>query len=308
MGDVQGFLATALAGKAVGTLWDGERNFDIALRLPSSARETVEQLRSLQIPTPRGSLVALSAVADIDSAAGLSAISREDGRRYVGVRMNVRSRDLGSFVNDARAAVDKAVAKRSGMQFVWAGEIESKERALDRLKLVVPVALLITLILLYVSFNSLPLALLVLFNVPFVAIGGAAGLWLMDMPLSISACVGFIALVGQASLNGVLIVSAIEERRKRGESLELAIAGGTAERLRAVLMTSLLAALGLIPAVLSRSMGAEMQRPIAVVIVGGTISAALLTLFVLPVVYKIAAPFLAKAEAVDDGPVAEDAA
>jgi heavy metal efflux system protein len=303
MGDVQGFLETALAGKAVGTLWDGERNFDIALRLPGSARETVEQLKGLQIPTPRGSLVALGALADIDAVPGLSAISREDGQRYVGVRMNVRSRDLGSFVDDARAAVDKAVTKKPGMQFIWAGEIESKERALNRLKLVVPVALLVTLILLYASFGSIPLALLVLFNVPFVVIGGAFGLWLMDMPLSISACVGFIALVGQASLNGVLIVSAIEEHRKRGVTLDAAIAGGTSERLRAVLMTSLLAALGLIPAVVSRSMGAEMQRPIAVVIVGGTISAALLTLFVLPVVYKLTARFIARAEVVDDGPV-----
>ena len=216
--------------------------------------------------------------------------------------MNVRGRDLGSFVDAARAAVQAKVVKKPNMDLVWAGEIESKERAINRLKLVVPVALLVTLILLYASFRSVPLALLVLFNVPFVVIGGAAGLWLMNMPLSICACVGFIALVGQAALNGVLIVSAIEERRKLGDTLDLAILTGAGARLRAVLMTSLLAALGLVPAVLSHAMGAEMQRPIAVVIVGGTVSAALLTLFVLPAVYKMSARFMAFAEVVDDGP------
>lgn len=157
-----------------------------------------------------------------------------------------------------------------------------------RLAVVVPIALAITLVLLFNAFGSLPLAILVLLNVPFALVGGAVALWLVDMPVSIAAAVGFIALVGQASLNGVLVLSAVEERRKRGAALEDAIVEGASERLRAVLMTAALAALGLVPAALSRAMGAETQRPIAVVIVGGTVSAALLTLVVLPVMYQVA--------------------
>lgn len=158
---------------------------------------------------------------------------------------------------------------------------------MKRPKLVVPVALLVTLVLLFTAFGSLLLASLVLLNVPFALIGGGIGLWAMDMPVSIAAAVGFIALVGQASLNGVLVLSAIEERRKNGASLDDAIVKGTSSRLRAVLMTAALAALGLVPAALSKAIGAETQRPIAVVIVGGTISAALLTLIVLPVMYRL---------------------
>ncbi len=201
--------------------------------------------------------------------------------------MNVRGRDLGSFVLDAQTAVKQKVQLKSGMTVEWGGEFESKERSMARLRLVVPVALLLTLALLFKAFDSMALALLVLLNVPFALVGGALGLWLVDMPVSIAAAVGFIALVGQASLNGVLVVSSIEERRRHGEPLDQAIIKGSQSRLRAVLMTAALAALGLIPAALSRAIGAETQRPIAVVIVGGTLSAALLTLIVLPVMYRI---------------------
>jgi heavy metal efflux system protein len=173
-----------------------------------------------------------------------------------------------------------------GVTMEWGGEFESKERAMGRLLLMLPLALLVTLGLLYNAFGTISLALLVLLNVPFALIGGAVGLWAMAMPLSIAAAVGFIALVGQAALNGVLVLSAIEEHRKRGLALDDAIMSGSMERLRAVLMTAALAAFGLVPAALSKAMGAETQRPIAVVIVGGTISAALLTLIVLPVTYR----------------------
>ncbi|HEX6241730.1 MAG TPA: efflux RND transporter permease subunit, partial [Polyangiales bacterium] len=287
MEDLQGFLSTALGGALVGELWEGERSFDIVLRLPENKRDTVEEISALRVPTPTGALVPLPSLADIGVDYGRASISRENGQRYVGVRMNVRGRDLGSFVSDARAAVDKHVPAHAGLHMEWGGEFESKERAMQRLLLVLPIALTATLGLLFNAFGSLALASLVLLHVPFALIGGALGLWLMDMPLSIAAAVGFIALVGQASLNGVLVLSAIEQRRRAGQALDQAVLEGSRERLRAVLMTAALAALGLVPAAMSKAMGAETQRPIAVVIVGGTVSAALLTLIVLPVTYRL---------------------
>jgi cobalt-zinc-cadmium resistance protein CzcA len=204
--------------------------------------------------------------------------------------MNVRNRDLGSFVDDARRAVEQKVTHKPGMTMYWGGEFESKERAMARLRVVVPVAMVITFGLLFNAFRKLSLAVLVLLNVPFALVGGAVGLWVMDMPVSIAAAVGFIALVGQAALNGVLVLSAIEEQRNSGLGIDAAIEAGANNRLRAVLMTAALAALGLVPAALSHAMGAEMQRPMAVVIVGGTVSAALLTLLVLPAMYRLAQP------------------
>jgi cobalt-zinc-cadmium resistance protein CzcA len=206
--------------------------------------------------------------------------------------MTGRGRDLGSFVDDARKAVDAKLTKKPGMRLEWGGEFESKERAMARLKLVVPVALIITFGLLFNAFRSVSLALLVLLNVPFALVGGAVGLWAFDMPVSIAAAVGFIALVGQASLNGVLVLSAIEARRQSSLDLDEAIVMGASDRLRAVLMTAALAALGLVPAAFSKAIGSEMQRPMAVVIVGGTVSAAILTLIVLPVMYRAVMPFL----------------
>jgi cobalt-zinc-cadmium resistance protein CzcA len=284
MADVQDFLSTALGGRPVGELWEGDRSFAVVLRLPERARDTVEAVESLRIPTPGGALVPLRELADVGVDRGRAAINRENGRRYVGLRMNIRGRDLGSFVREAQAVVATALPRTT--QVEWGGEFESKERAMHRLTVVVPVALALTLLLLFSAFGSLPLALLVLLNVPFALVGGAIGLWFAAMPVSIAAMVGFIALVGQAALNGVLVLSAIEERRKSGIALDEAIVGGAAARLRPVLMTAALAALGLLPAAFSHAMGAETQRPIAVVIVGGTVSAALLTLIVLPVMYS----------------------
>jgi cobalt-zinc-cadmium resistance protein CzcA len=288
MADLQSFVSMALGGHAVGDLWEGDRSFDVVLRLPEAERDSVERISSLRIPTGSGALVPLSALADIHVAYGRASINRENGQRYIGVRMNVRGRDLGTFAEEAQAVVKASVPLEPGMTVEWGGEFESKERAMKRLLLVVPVALVVTLGLLFNAFGSMPLALLVLLNVPFALVGGAVGLYAFDMPVSIAAAVGFIALVGQASLNGVLVLSAIEERRRAGEALDDAIVGGARDRLRPVLMTAALAALGLIPAAFSKAMGAETQRPIAVVIVGGTISAAVLTLIVLPVMYQLA--------------------
>lgn len=287
MAEVQSFITVALAGSPVGTFWEGERPCDLVLRLPEGSRDSVEKIRALRIPTRSGALVPLAAVAEARIGYGRATMNRENGRRYIGLRMNVRGRDLGSFVQEAQQVVGRKVPLRPGMTLEWSGEFESKERAMARLQVVVPVALGVTLVLLFYAFDSLAYALLVLFNVPFALVGGAVGLWYLDMPFSIAAAVGFIALVGQASLNGVLVVSAMEELRLRGAQVEEAVLRGALARLRAVLMTAALAALGLLPAALSRAIGAETQRPIAVVIVGGTLSAALLSLIVLPVMYRL---------------------
>lgn len=287
MEDFQHALQAGLGGEPVGVFWDGEARHDIVLRYPPGARDDVEKIRKLRIPVQGGITVPLEILANVSLGLGRAAISRENGHRYIGIRMNVRGRDMGSFVNEARTRVAHDVKFPAGTNIEWGGEFESKERAMARLELVVPVALLITLILLFNAFGSLAPAMLVLLNVPFALIGGILGLAYMTMPLSVSAAVGFIALIGQASLNGVLVLSAVLERRHAGEALDEAIINGCNDRLRPVLMTAALAALGLVPAAMSHAIGSEVQRPIAVVIVGGTLSACALTLVGLPAMYKL---------------------
>jgi cobalt-zinc-cadmium resistance protein CzcA len=288
--DLEGFqhaVQAALGGQPVGVFWDGERRFDVVLRYPTAARDDAEKIRKLQVPVQGGITVPLETLARVSLGLSRAAISRENGHRYIGIRMNVRGRDMGSFVDEARARVAQAVALPPGVTMEWGGEFESKERAMARLELVVPVALLITLVLLFNAFGSFPPAVLVLLNVPFALVGGVAGLAWAGMPLSVSAAVGFIALIGQASLNGVLVLSAILDHRRAGRPLDDAIRAGCRDRLRPVLMTAALAALGMVPAAMSRAIGSEVQRPIAVVIVGGTLSACALTLVALPVIYRM---------------------
>jgi len=301
MDDFQHVLQAALGGQPVGVFWDGETRHDVVLRYPLGARDDVEKLRKLQVPVQGGLSVALEALAKVDLGFGRASISRENGHRYIGLRMNVRGRDLGSFVDEARRRVAKEAPLPVGVRIEWGGEFENKERAMTRLAFVLPVALLITLILLFRAFSQFAPAVLVLLNVPFALVGGVAALAWMDMPLSVAAAVGFIALIGQASLNGVLVLSAVLERETRGESVEQALLGGCVDRLRPVLMTAALAALGLVPAMMSRAIGSETQRPIAVVIVGGTISACALTLLVLPAMYRIWAPMVRWASRIRPG-------
>ncbi len=294
MEDFQHLVQAALGGSPVGVFWDGEMKFDVVMRYPLAARDDLEKLRKLRIAVPGGTSVPLETLAKTEIGFGRASINRENGRRYIGVRMNVRGRDMGSFVTEAQQKVKAGVKMPDDVQVEWGGEFENKERAMARLALVVPVALLLTLILLFQAFGQLAPATLVLLNVPFALIGGVAALAWMNMPLSVAAAVGFIALIGQASLNGVLVLTAVLDRQKRGQSLEMALRMGCQERLRPVLMTAALAALGLVPAMLSHGIGSETQRPIAAVIVGGTLSACALTLIVLPAMYGLAAPFLAK--------------
>ncbi len=286
LGEFQHVFQTAIGGRPIGEFWEGERKFDIEMRLPLTSRDDVEKIKKLRVPVEGGVTVPLEALAHVGVGFGRAAINRENGRRYIGVRMNVRGRDLGSFVAAAQGLVEAKAPLPPGVTSEWGGEFESKERAMHRLLEVVPVALLLTLLLLFKAYDSFPRAVLTLLNVPFALMGGVFGLALFGLPLSVAAAVGFIALIGQASLNGVLVMSAIADRRERGEGLSSAILHGAKERLRPVLMTASLAALGLVPAALSRGIGSEMQRPLAIVIVAGTISACLLTLVLLPVMYQ----------------------
>jgi heavy metal efflux system protein len=291
LGDVQDYIETAMGGHVASEIWDGEKRFDVTVRYPPSSREDAQSIRRVMIPLKDGSLIPLSAVAEVKMGTGRAAITREGGRRYVGVRMNVRNRDLGSFVKDAQEKVRDVISLPPGYEITWGGEFENQQRAMARLSLVIPLALLITFLLLFSAFGSLFDATLILVNVPFALIGGVFGLAAVKMTLSVSAAVGFIALLGQAVLNGVLVVAAIRGRLDAGQELLGAVVDGAKDRLRAVLMTALLASLGLLPAAMSHAIGSETQRPIAIVVVGGTISAAVLTLIVLPVTYYFACVF-----------------
>jgi cobalt-zinc-cadmium resistance protein CzcA len=285
LANVQDYIETAMGGHVANEYWEGEKKFDVTVRLPPATREDVASIQRIQIPLPDGTLIPLAAVAQVEMGVGRASITRENGRRYVGVRMNVLGRDLGSFVAECQKRVAAGVTLPKGYEMTWGGEFENQQRAMARLELVIPLALLITFLLLFSAFGSLWDATLILLNVPFALIGGLFALAVAHMTLSVSAAVGFIALLGQAVLNGVLVVAAIRARLAAGEPLWEATLGGAHDRLRAVLMTALLASLGLLPAALSHAIGSETQRPIAVVVVGGTISAALLTLIVLPVTY-----------------------
>jgi cobalt-zinc-cadmium resistance protein CzcA len=286
LGEFQHVFQTAMGGTPVATFWEGERRFDVVIRLPKSSRDDIEKIKKLRVPVEGGTLVPLEGLAKVSTGVGRASINRENGRRYIGIRMNVRGRDLGSFVAEARQKVEAQAPMKDGITIEWGGEFENKERAMKRLLTVVPVALLLTLLLLFKAFDSLPLAVVTMLNVPFALMGGVFGLMIGGMPLSVAAAVGFIALIGQAALNGVLVTSAIVERRNAGEPLDDAILKGCRDRLRPVLMTASLAALGLVPAAVSRSMGSETQRPLAVVIVFGTLSACTLTMVLLPVMYR----------------------
>ena len=285
LGSMQSYIETALSGHAASELWEGEKRFDITVRFPVTARQDLQSIRELRVPLDAGVVVPLSAIAKVGMVKGPAAITRENGKRYIGIRMNVRNRDLGSLIADAQHQVEDKVKLPVGYTMTWGGEFENQQRAMKRLALVLPLSLVLTFFLLFSAFGTVWDATLIMVNLPVALIGGLAGLAIAGMTLSVSAAVGFIALLGQAVLNGVLVVSAIRAHRERGEDLWTATIEGTRERLRAVVMTALLASLGLLPAALSHAIGSETQRPIAMVVVSGTISAALLTLLVLPVSY-----------------------
>ncbi|WP_122847499.1 CusA/CzcA family heavy metal efflux RND transporter [Pseudomonas viridiflava] len=292
--DVQDAIATALGGRQAGTLYEGDRRFDMVVRLSEQLRTDVAGLSSLLIPVPASagsinqqiSFISLSQVASLDLVLGPNQISRENGKRLVIVSANVRGRDLGSFVEDAGQTIDSSVQIPAGYWTTWGGQFEQLQSAAKRLQIVVPVALLLVLALLFLMFNNLKDGLLVFTGIPFALTGGVMALWLRDIPLSISAGVGFIALSGVAVLNGLVMISFIRNLREEGRSLHDAITEGALTRLRPVLMTALVASLGFIPMALATGTGAEVQRPLATVVIGGILSSTALTLLVLPALYQ----------------------
>ena len=294
VGDVQDTIAVAVGGRQAGTLYEGDRRFDMVVRLSDTLRTDIDGLSRLLIPVPAlasntsGQLgfIALSQVASLDLVLGPNQISRENGKRLVIVSANVRGRDIGSFVEEAEAAIATQVKVPAGYWTTWGGQFEQLKEASDRLRIVVPVALLLVFGLLFMMFNNLKDGLLVFTGIPFALTGGIMALWLRDIPLSISAGVGFIALSGVAVLNGLVMIAFIRNLREEGRSLSVAIHEGALTRLRPVLMTALVASLGFIPMALATGTGAEVQRPLATVVIGGIISSTLLTLLVLPALYQ----------------------
>nr|WP_315413610.1 CusA/CzcA family heavy metal efflux RND transporter [uncultured Pseudomonas sp.] len=294
VGDVQDTIAVAVGGRQAGTLYEGDRRFDMVVRLSDALRTDIDGLSRLLIPVPAlagnaaGQLgfIALSQVASLDLVLGPNQISRENGKRLVIVSANVRGRDIGSFVAEAETAISAQVKVPAGYWTTWGGQFEQLKEASERLRIVVPVALLLVFGLLFMMFNNLKDGLLVFTGIPFALTGGIMALWLRDIPLSISAGVGFIALSGVAVLNGLVMIAFIRNLREEGRSLSVAIHEGALTRLRPVLMTALVASLGFIPMALATGTGAEVQRPLATVVIGGIISSTLLTLLVLPALYQ----------------------
>jgi cobalt-zinc-cadmium resistance protein CzcA len=278
-------LVEALGGRTVGTMKDGEERYNIRVRLAPQDRDSIARIRALRVSNGAGLSVALGDLADVSWEPGPAQIEREQGKRIIKVQANVRARPLAGFVADAQHAVAAQVHLPPGYTISWGGSFQNLQEGMARLSSVVPVALAVIFLLLYLMFGSARLATLIFFNVPFAAIGGIFALALRGMPFSISAAVGFIALFGIAILNGVVMVSYMEERRKEGLAMADAAWRAAMTRLRPVLMTATVASLGFLPMALSTNSGAEVQRPLATVVIGGLISATLLTLLVLPALY-----------------------
>ncbi len=284
--DIQEMIKVALGGEPVGQVLEGDKRFALTVSLPDDIRNDVEAIKSILIETPEGGGVPLSSLAHIDQISAPAQISREMGRRRVVVQMNVRGRDIGTFVSAAQDAIQKRVQLKEGYYVAWGGQFENLQKASARLLLVVPLALSLIFVLLFSTFGSLKQAILIFTGVPLAITGGIIGLYLRGMPFSITAGVGFIALSGVAVLNGVVMVSAINRLREDPQVTTWdAVREGATQRLRPVLMTALVAALGFIPMAINTGIGAEVQRPLATVVIGGIVSASLLTLVVLPALY-----------------------
>lgn len=283
--DVLGVVKNGIGGEPVSALIDGVKRFDIAVRLDENDRRSLTAIRNIPLRTPSGAIVQLSQIADVNEAEGYSFIRREQLQRYAVIQMDVRGRDIDGFVKHANAIIAEKVKLPQGYYLEWGGAFENQQRALKRLSLIVPATIFFIFVLLYTAFNSVKYAGLILANVPFATIGGIVALAVTGQYLSVPSAIGFIAVFGVAMLNGIVLVSFLNELREKGMNLREAVLRGTALRLRPVLMTASVAILGLLPMLVSTGVGAETQRPLATVVVGGLITSTLLTLVVLPVLY-----------------------
>jgi cobalt-zinc-cadmium resistance protein CzcA len=287
--DVQDVLATALGGKEAGQVFEGDRRFNLVVRLPESIRSDLQALERLPIAMAAGGYVPLGEIARLDFTPGPNRISRENGKRRIVVTANVEDRDLSSFVSDVQQSIRANAKLLPGYWLEYGGTFEQLQSATARLQLLVPLTLLLIFGLLLLTFGSIRDALIVFGGVPLALTGGVAALVLRGIPLSISAGVGFITLSGVAVLTGVVMVSAFRDLIQGGRTIEAAITEGALLRLRPMLMIALVASLGFLPMALNTGTGAEVQRPLATVVIGGIVSATLLSLFVLPALYHLGA-------------------
>lgn len=283
--DIQDVIETALGGRPATQIWEGEKRFALVVRLPEAERSNVDHLRSLLLDAPNHAQIPLDQVAQIRFQEGVVNISRENGRSTAAIGVFIKGRDMGSLVEEMQNTVARKVNLPPGYTLSWGGEFENQQRAMKRLLLIIPVSVILIFLLLFEAFKTVKSASLILLNVPFALVGGILALYLTGIHLSVSAAIGFIALFGQAVLNGVVMVSYFDQLQQQGAPPYDAVFEGAQVRLRTVLMTSLLAMLGLLPMALSHGIGSEVQRPLAVVIIGGLVSAMFLTLIVLPAVY-----------------------
>lgn len=299
--DLNALLRTSFAGDVAGQVYEGERRYDLVVRLDSAHRQGIDDLSSLYVDLPGGGKVPLAEVATVAYRNAPTQISRDDARRRINIGINVRNRDVESLVTDIRTQLDQKLKLPPGYSIIYGGQFENLQQAKGRLQVAVPVALLLIFLLLYLSFTSVKQAALIFTGIPLAAIGGVLALWLRGMPFSISAGVGFIALFGVAVLNGIVLVASLNELELAGVAdLRTRVLRATAERFRPVLLTASVAALGFLPMALSHSAGAEVQKPLATVVIGGLISATLLTLVVLPVLYTLIMRAAARPEKDDD--------
>ena len=285
--DIQDVIETAIGGKEASKVYDGLKVFGLAVRFPESARNDIEPIREILIPAPSGALIPLGQLAKVIVSEGPAQISREMGQRRIVIECNVTGRDIGGFVREAQQKIDATVKLPPGYIMIWGGQFENQQRAMKRFAVVVPITITAIFLMLFSSFNSVKQAFLIILNIPFAMIGGILALVIGGFNLSVSASVGFIALFGVAVLNGVVMVSYLNELRRNGIEVDLAVIQGAELRLRPVLITASVAALGLIPMLFATGPGSEIQKPLAAVVIGGLVSSTLLTLFILPTLYRV---------------------
>jgi cobalt-zinc-cadmium resistance protein CzcA len=296
LSDLRELMDTAITGKQVSEVLEGRKRFALRVKFPEGQERDPLSLGNLLVETPSGQRLPLSLVAKVETGEGLEVVNREFGERRIIVQMNVRNRDIGSFVQEGKIKLAKQVSLPPGYRLEWGGQFQNQQRAMARLVLVVPLSILIIFLLLMATFSSVRHASLVILNVPFALIGGVLALWIRGLYLSIPATVGFIALFGVAILNGLVLISSINHLREGGLPLKEAIIQGAETRLRPVLMTALVATLGFLPMALSTGTGAEIQKPLATVVIGGLMTSTMLTLVLLPVLYRWVETRFSKAE------------
>jgi len=279
-------VQTGIGGRSAGVVLDGTRRFDIQVWLQPRFRDSLDAIRSLPLRTADGALLPLARVADVQSGEGFAFIRHDDLLRNAVVQLDVRGRDVNSFVQEASAAIERDVKLPAGYSIRWGGAFENQQRAMGRLAMIVPLTIGLIFVLLYTAFGSVKLAALIIANVPFAMVGGVLALLLSGQYLSVPSAIGFIAVFGVAMLNGIVLVSFINDQLDAGKPIREAVRDGAMMRLRPVLMTASVAVLGLVPMLVSQGVGAETQRPLATVVVGGLVSSTLLTLVMLPLMFE----------------------